>query len=217
MKREERPYSFAEELANAITHGVGLALSVVALGVMLVYAVIGQDPWRIVAVSIFGATLILLYLASTLYHSLPNPRLKPYLRILDHAAIYLLIAGTYTPFMLVCLRGPWGWTVFGIVWTAALAGIIFKLFCIGRWEFVTTLLYVVMGWTIVIALKPAIAATPTGAIILMLIGGLVYTGGVIFYLWERLPYNHAVWHLFVLGGSIAHFCAIFFFIACTTS
>ncbi len=209
MKQDGKPnYTIAEEVANAITHGIGIVLSVVALVLLVVFATQGGDIWRIVSVSIFGSTLILLYAASTLYHALPQPQVKRMLRVVDHGAIYLLIAGTYTPFLLGDMRGPWGWSLFGLLWGAALSGIIFKIFFVGRFNFIATMLYLAMGWTVVVALKPALEMIPLAALILMAIGGLAYTSGVAFYLWDRLPYNHAIWHLFVLTGSAFHFAAI---------
>lgn len=209
--RSEKHYTVGEEVANAITHAVGVVLSVVALILLVVYASFEGDAWRIVGVSIFGSALILLYMASTLYHALPQPSLKRIMRILDHSAIYVLIAGTYTPFLLGIMRSTWGWVLFGVLWGAAVAGIVFKLFCIGRFDKISTLFYVAMGWAIVVAIKPAVELVPVGGMVLMLIGGLAYMGGVIFYLWDRLPYNHAIWHLFVLAGSATHFAAIFAF------
>ncbi|MFP4499408.1 MAG: PAQR family membrane homeostasis protein TrhA [Candidatus Hydrogenedentota bacterium] len=209
MKTKIKPaYTIAEEVANAITHGIGVVFSFVALVMLVVFATQGGDIWRIVSVSIFGSTLILLYAASTLYHALPQPNVKRIMRIVDHGAIYLLIAGTYTPFLLGDMRGPWGWSLFGVLWGAALSGIIFKIFFVGRFNFIATMLYLAMGWTVVVAFKPAIESIPMAALILMAIGGIAYTSGVVFYLWERLPYNHAIWHLFVLTGSAFHFAAI---------
>lgn len=205
-------YTLAEEVACALTHGLGAVLSVAGWGALLVYAVSGADPWRIVSVAIFGCTLTAMYAASTLYHALPHPPAKRALRIVDHCMIYLLIAGTYTPFLLVSMRGPWGWSLFGALWGIAVAGCVFKIFFIGRWDKLSVALYVAMGWAIIVALKPTIELVPGPALLLMLIGGLSYTGGVIFYQWHRLPYNHAIWHLFVMGGSTAHYCAIFFFV-----
>ena len=211
-------YSLGEEIANSVTHGIGALLSVAGLTIMVVYAAMASDPWCTVSVSVFGATLILMYLASTLYHALPHPSVKRIMRKIDHCAIYLLIAGTYTPFLLVNLRGPWGWSLFGVLWSVALAGCIFKLFFIDHgahlkwWDKVSTGLYVAMGWTIVIALKPTLELVPVPALFLMALGGLAYTGGTVFYMWERLPYNHAIWHLFVLAGSTFHFFAVFFFV-----
>lgn len=203
---------FAEELMNALTHGLGAVLSLVGFTILIIYAAYEADPWRIVSVTVFGATLTLLYVVSTLYHAVPHPPVKRVMRIADHCAIYLLIAGTYTPFLLVNMRGPWGWSLFGVIWGIAVAGCIFKLFFTGRWDRLSTALYVAMGWAVLVALKPTLQMVPIEALLLMLLGGLSYTGGVIFYCWDRLPYNHAIWHLFVLGGSAAHYCAIFFFV-----
>jgi hemolysin III len=166
--------------------------------------------WHIVSFSIFGASLVLLYAASTIYHSLKSEKWKERLQTLDHSAIFTLIAGTYTPFMLVSIRGPWGWSLFGVVWSLAVGGVIMSLFFAGRYRVVTTLLYVGMGWLIVVALKPMILAVPRGGLWLLLAGGLTYTFGTFFYLWRKVPYHHAIWHLFVLGGSVCHFLAVLF-------
>jgi len=211
-------YSLGEEIANSITHGIGVLLSVAALTLMVVYAAMAADPWCTISVGVFGTTLVLMYLASTLYHALPHPRVKRLFRKIDHCAIYLLIAGTYTPFLLVHMRGPWGWSLFAAIWTVAAAGCLFKFHFIDQcanqiwWDRISTALYVAMGWTIVVALKPTLELVPMPALILMALGGLAYTGGTIFYLWQRLPYNHAIWHLFVLAGSTFHFFAVFFFV-----
>ncbi|MCP4415180.1 MAG: hemolysin III family protein [Chloroflexi bacterium] len=203
-------YTIGEEIANSITHGIGAALSVAGLTLLVVLAAIYGDVWRVVSFSIYGCSLILLYLASTLYHSIQHPKVKRILRIFDHSAIYLLIAGTYTPFTLVSMRGPWGWSMFGVVWGLALLGIAFKTVFIGRYEKLATAAYVLMGWLVVIAFKQMLLMVPPGGIIWLVIGGVTYTLGVLFYAWEKLPYNHAIWHLFVLGGSISHFFAILF-------
>lgn len=203
-------YTIGEEIANSITHGIGAALSVAGLTLLVVLAAIYGDVWRVVSFSIYGSSLVLLYLASTLYHSIQYPKVKRVLRIFDHSAIYLLIAGTYTPFTLVSMRGPWGWTLFGVVWGLALLGIAFKTVFIGRYEKVATVAYVLMGWLVVAAFKEMLVTIPTGGVIWLLAGGVVYTLGVLFYAWHKLPYNHAIWHLFVLGGSICHFFAILF-------
>lgn len=214
----ELEYSPGEEIANSITHGVGALLSVAGLTVLLVYAAMAADPWVTAGVAVFGATLVLMYLASTLYHAFPQPGVKRVFRKLDHCAIYLLIAGTYTPFLLVHLRGPWGWSLFAFLWSAAVAGCCFKVLFIDKgahlhwWDKVSTALYIAMGWAIILALKPALEMIPHPALLLMALGGFAYTGGVAFYLWQRLPYNHAVWHLFVLAGSTLHFFAVFYFI-----
>lgn len=205
-------YSLAEEIANSITHGLGVLLSIVGLVVLVYLAATRGDVWHIVSSSIFGATLILLYLSSTLYHSITAPRAKEVLRLLDHVAIYLLIAGTYTPFLLVNLRGPWGWSVFSLVWGIALTGIILKISPLGQKRGLSLTLYLVLGWIILIAIKPLLIFLDPAGIRLLVAGGLAYTGGVIFYGWKSLPYNHAIWHLFVLAGSCFHFFAVLFYV-----
>jgi hemolysin III len=199
-----------EEVANTITHGIGLLLSVVGFVVLLVLAALRGSAWHIVACSIYGATLICLYTASTLYHAVISPRVKRALRIFDHSAIYLLIAGTYTPFLLVSLRGPWGWSLFGVIWGLALAGVLFKFWFVERFVILSTAVYIAMGWLVVIAAKPVITHVPFTALIWLLAGGLAYTGGVIFFAAKRIPYSHAIWHLFVLAGSICHYFAVLF-------
>jgi hemolysin III len=211
LKKRKIPlynYSLKEEIANSVTHGIGTGLSVVGLTLLVVLAATYGDVWQVVSFSIFGSTLVILYLASTLYHSFQNPRVKRVFRILDHASIYLLIAGSYTPFLLVSMRGVWGWTMFGVVWGLALLGVAFKVFFIGRYEVLATAAYVLMGWLCVIAFKEMLVKIPPGGMTFLIIGGVVYTAGVIFYAWEKLPYNHAIWHLFVLGGSTCHFFAV---------
>ncbi len=205
-------YTPHEEIANSITHGIGVLLSIAGLAVLVTFASSRGDIWHIVSCSIYGVTLILLYAASTLYHSIPITRIKGLLRTLDHSAIYLLIAGTYTPFMLVNLRGPWGWSLFGTIWAIALLGIILKTTTFGRLPGISLGFYLVMGWIVVIAIKPLITNLDRGGLELLVLGGLAYTGGVIFYLWEKLPYSHAIWHLFVLAGSAFHFFAILFYV-----
>lgn len=203
-------YTVGEEIANSITHGIGAALSIAGLTLLVVLAAIYGDVWRVVSFSIYGSSLVLLYLCSTLYHSIQHPKTKRILRIFDHSAIYLLIAGSYTPFTLVSMRGPWGWSLFGVVWGLALLGIAFKTVFIGKYEKLATAAYVLMGWLVVIAFKEMLVVVPPGGIVWLVIGGVVYTLGVLFYAWEKLPYNHAIWHLFVLGGSVCHFFAILF-------
>jgi len=201
-----------EEIMNAITHGIGTLLAVAGLVLLTVFAYQYGEIWHIVSFTIYGTTLVLLYLASTLYHSFTNERVKYIFKILDHSAIYLLIAGTYTPFTLVPLHGTLGWSVFGLVWGLAVLGIVLKIFFVGRFKVISTLCYIAMGWLIIIAIKPLIAAVPTFGIMWLIIGGLFYTLGSVFYLWHKLPYNHAIWHLFVLAGSISHFIAVFFYV-----
>jgi hemolysin III len=204
----ERRQTTGEEIANSLTHGVGLLLTIVGLVVMLVAATARGDTRVIVACAVYGITLILLYLASTLYHALALTRARDVFRRLDHAAIYLLIAGTYTPFTLVLLRGPWGWSLFGISWGLAALGITAKAVLGPRWPIVSTTVYILMGWLGVVAVGPMLRHVPVGGLAWLLAGGLLYTGGVAFYAWERVRYAHAVWHLCVLGGSACHYVAV---------
>ena len=197
--------SLSEEIANSITHGIGAALSVAALVLLVVFAALRGDAWRIVGFSIFGTSLFVLYLTSTLYHSFTNLKVKRFFRVLDHSVIFILIAGSYTPITLTVLRGPWGWTLFGLIWGLAIFGIVMKITFFDRFNALSLILYILMGWLVVIALKPLLSAAPSGLLIWMGIGGVSYMLGIIFYAWERLPFNHAIWHLFVLGGSISHF------------
>jgi len=205
-------YSIKEEIANSITHGVGLILAIVGLGVLIAFASRLGNAWHVVSCTIFATTLILQYTFSTLYHSIQLPRAKSVMRVLDHSAIFLLIAGTYTPFMLVNLRGAWGWTLLGVVWTMALLGVLFQVSLLRRWQGISLSLYIGMGWVVVVAIKPMLDAVATGGLILLLLGGLAYTSGVIFYLWKSLRYHHAIWHGFVLAGSILHFFAVLFYV-----
>jgi hemolysin III len=198
-----------EEIANSLTHGLGLALSIAGLTVLVTFAASRGDVWTVTGCAVFGASLVLLYAASTLYHSLRSRRWRRVLRVFDHAAIFLLIAGTYTPFTLVNLRGPWGWSMFWVVWGLAAAGIMLKLFFTGRFPVASTLIYLFMGWLVLVALKPLFGALPLSGLALLFAGGAAYSAGVAFYLWRRLPYHHALWHLFVLTGSVFHFFAVF--------
>lgn len=200
------------EIANAVTHGIGAGMSIAGLIVLVAIAARDGGPYHIVGSAVFGITLVLLYLASTLYHSLPYPRAKRVFRILDHSAIYLLIAGSYTPFLLVNINGAWGWSIFGVIWGLALCGIVFKVYFVGRYDLISTIVYILMGWVVVVAWVPVKAAIPTGGLVLLLLGGLSYTGGTIFYAWHRLPFHHAIWHLFVLGGSILHYLAVLYYV-----
>jgi hemolysin III len=201
-----------EERLNALTHGIGAGLSVTAL-VLLLATCRGCDAIRIVSYAVYGSSLIILYLSSTLYHGVMEEKLKEILGRIDHSAIYLLIAGTYTPFTLITLNGPWGWTIFGIEWGLAIAGVIYKVFFYtDKHRGVSTALYLAMGWLAIIAIQPLFATLPSGGLIWLGIGGLSYSLGVVFYLWDRLPFAHVVWHLFVMGGSISHFFAVFFYV-----
>ena len=212
METRIKNYSFGEEIANSITHGIGIVLAIAALGVLTAFAAIYGNAWHMVSVSIYGATMILLYTASTLYHSIQYPRAKSILQVLDHSAIYLLIAGTYTPFTLVSLRGEWGWWLFGVIWSLALFGVVFQLSSMRRWQAVSLGLYLGMGWAIVVAIRPLITAVPPGGIVFLILGGLAYTAGIPFYCWKNLKFHHAVWHLFVLTGTILHFFAILLYV-----
>jgi hemolysin III len=205
-------YTEGEELANRITVGAGALMSVVGLVALLRVAVHG-DSWRVVSCAIYGATLVLFYVISTLYHSVRRPRLRYVFRILDHASIFLIIAGTYTPFTLVSLQGVWGWSLFGVVWGLAFAGVGFKVVMTARFRILGPLLYLAMGWLIVLAYEPLVAAVPGAGIDWLIAGGLFYSLGLIFYAWDRLPYNHAVWHVFVLAGSACHYVAIYRYVA----
>ena len=205
-------YSVGEEIANSLTHGVGVLLAVGGSVVLVTLAAMRGDVWHVVSCSIFGGAMVVLYTLSTLYHSVTNPRAKRALQILDHAAIFLLIAGTYTPFTLVSLRGPWGWSLFGTVWGLAAVGIVLEIAFPRRWPALSLTLYVAMGWVVVVAVKPLLAVLPTGGLLLLVLGGLAYTLGIIFYAWKKLPYGHAIWHLFVLVGTILHFFAVLFYV-----
>lgn len=182
------------------------------LVLMVVYSTRYGDAWQVVSTAIFGTSLVLLYTSSTLYHSFRGVRIKQVLQKCDHAAIFLLIAGSYTPFLLVTLRGPRGWSLFGVVWALAIIGVTLKFWLAGRFRLVSTLLYLSLGWLVLVVIKPLAAALPAGGLTLLVAGGLCYTGGAGFYLWKRLPYQHAIWHLFVLGGSACHWAAVFFYV-----
>jgi hemolysin III len=205
-------YSIGEEVANSVTHGIGLILAIAGMAVLIGFASRLGNVWHLVSCTVFATTLILQYAFSTLYHSIQIPRAKSIMRVLDHSAIFLLIAGTYTPFMLVNLRDTWGWTLFGIIWTLALLGVLFQVSLLRRWQGISLSLYIGMGWVVVIAIKPMLDAVAPGGLILLLLGGLAYTSGVGFYLWKSLRYHHAIWHGFVLAGSILHFFAVLFYV-----
>jgi hemolysin III len=207
-----RVSSVGEEVANSVTHGVALIASI-AGGIVLVAASLGRsDPWLIFSSSIYAATLVLLYLSSTLYHAFSKTRARHVFQILDHSAIFLLIAGTYTPFALVSLRGPWGWTLGGIEWGLAAVGIATKAVVGPRWPILSTAVYILMGWMAVIGVKPLVQHVPPAGVAWLFAGGLAYTFGVIFYAWERLRYSHMVWHVFVMAGSACHYVAVFWYV-----
>ena len=202
------PYSLREEVASAVTHGLGVLLSVGAGAVLITLAALTADVWTIVGASVFVGTLVLLYTSSTLYHAIPFERARAWLRTADHCAIYALIAGTYTPFLIGGLRGPWGWSLFGVVWGLAAVGVVVKLFTTGRFRVVSTAAYVAMGWLAVVATGPLREALPGSTLAWLVAGGVAYTAGAAVYLSRRIPYGHAVWHLFVLAGSACHFAAV---------
>ena len=212
MGVDARFYPKREETLNVVTHGFGLLLSVVALVVLVFYASLNGDAWDIVSVAIYGSSLVILYFSSTAFHLSRNQKLRNRLNVFDHVSIYLLIAGTYTPFVLVTLRGPWGWSMFGVVWGMAIAGIVLKFFFTGRFNLFSTILYVAMGWVIIIASGPLFEALPVEGVMWLLAGGLFYTFGAVFFLINKIPYNHAIFHVFVLAGSICHFIAVFWFV-----
>ncbi|WP_426700944.1 PAQR family membrane homeostasis protein TrhA [Rhodanobacter sp. Col0626] len=205
-------YSFGDELASSVIHGVGIVLSIAGLAVLVAFATLHGNALTVVACAVFGSSLVLLYTASTLYHSVSVAAAKPALRALDHIAIYVLIAGTYTPFTLIALHGAWGWGLFAAVWVLALIGSALELGLLRRYHKLAVLLYVGMGWIGMVAFKPLSEHLQFGGITLLLAGGLAYTLGVPFYLWRRLPYHHALWHVFVLAGSVLHFLAVLLYV-----
>lgn len=205
-------YATAEYYADAITHGLGAVASIVGLAVLVAFTAARDSAFDMAAVSVFGASLIILYSASTLYHSASEGPLKRALKVLDHASIYLLIAGTYTPIAAIALIDSVGVTILILIWSLAIAGVVFKLFLTGKFEKMSVALYLAMGWLVVFFGKTALAELSTEAIVLIAAGGLSYTFGVVFYLWEKLPFSHAIWHLFVLGGSVLHYLAILLYI-----
>ena len=205
-------YSPIEEKINIISHAIGFILSIVAFVLLVAHANRHGDVWHIVSFIIFGASLILLYAASTFYHSTKNPELRNRLKIIDHASIYVLIAGTYTPFTLVTLSGTTGWVIFGTSWGLALTGIILKLFFTGKYNLISTIMYVLMGWVIVFAIKPLINILPLAGFLWLLAGGISYTIGAVLYSIKKIKFNHAIFHMFVLSGSFCHFMSVFFYV-----
>lgn len=206
-------YTFKEELFNSITHGIGALFSIVALVVLIAFASINRDVWQIVSFSIYGFTLFFLFTSSTLYHSIFHEKSKKILRIFDHISIYLFIAGCYTPLALVGMRGTWGWIILCLAWSFALLGIVLKFVTINKSKFLSASLYLLMGWLIVIAIKPMLNSIPSGLFAWLLAGGLIYTVGIVFYVCKKIPFNHGIWHLFVLGGTVVHFLGFLFYFA----
>lgn len=206
-------YSRSEETANAVTHGLAALLSIAGLVVMVVEAVLtGKSAVVVASSALFGATMVILYLVSTLYHAIPNRRAKRILQIFDHSAIYLLIAGSYTPFCLITLGGVTGWALFFVVWGIALAGVIFQPFLMKAADWINCLLYLGLGWCVIFVVKPLVEALPWDGLALLAGGGVAYSAGVVFYLWDKLPFNHAIWHVFVLAGTALQFFAVLFYV-----
>ncbi len=206
-------YSFAEEVANAVTHGVAALLSIAALVVMIWYATTRSGAaTSVVSAAVFGSAMVILYTASTLYHAVPKGRVKEILQVFDHGAIYLMIAGSYTPFCLVSLHGPVGWALCAVVWSIALFGMIFQPLLMKRADWLNCVLYLLLGWCVVFVMKPLVATLPIAGLWLLVSGGIVYSVGVIFYLWEKIPFNHAIWHVFVLAGTTLQFFSVLFYV-----
>lgn len=206
-------YTPGEELANTITHGIGAGFSLIALITLILSSSKSGDVWRMAGFTVYGASLFALYMASTLYHAVRGEKLKKYFRMLDHSSIFLLIAGTYTPVLLIAMRGTWGWTLFGLIWGMAAGGLIYELIFLGRYKWISLAIYGSMGWLAIIAIKPMLAILPAGLLSWILFGGLLYTGGIVFYVWKKIPYHHAIWHLFVMGGSSLHFAGMMLYLA----
>lgn len=206
-------YGTEEELANSVTHGIGLLASITGLIMLVFRGIQWNSLWAITSFSVYGTSLILLFLSSTLYHIRFYSEVRSVFRAIDHSSIYILIAGTYTPFTLVSLRGNWGWSLFGSVWGLALGGILFKVLSRENFSRVETATYVLMGWLSIVVAHKLFATIGLHGILLLMLGGVVYTLGIIFYNWEELRYHHAIWHLFVLGGGVCHYMAVYFFVA----
>jgi len=205
-------FTTGEEIANAVIHGIGALLSIAALVLLVVFSAINGQPWSIFSSVIYGSSLIILYLSSTLYHGFQRKKIKDLFEIFDHSAIYILIAGTYTPFALITLSGRLGWIIFSVVWVLAAIGIIFKIFFVKRFRILSTILYIAMGWLVVFAMEPLVTNLDFWGVFWLVIGGILYTVGTIFYVWRKIPYHHALWHLIVLAGSICHFFSVFFYV-----
>ena len=209
---ETHKFSKGEEIANSVTHGIGVFISIAALVLLIVFSSLYGNIWHIVSFTLFGATMVLLYTSSTLLHSLPAGKAKDVFEILDHSSIYFFIAGSYTPFLFVVVQGAQGWTFFGIVWGLAIGGTIFKIFFVKKFLFVSTILYVLMGWMIVFTWGPLTERLDPNGIALLVIGGLLYTVGAVFYVWRGFKFHHALWHLFVLVATIVHFFTVLLYV-----
>jgi hemolysin III len=205
-------FTKGEEIANSITHGIGGLLSIAALVLLIVFSSLYGTAWHIVSFTLFGTTMVLLYTSSTLVHSFPKGKAKDVFEILDHSSIYFFIAGTYTPFLFIVVKGWLGWTLFGIVWGLAIAGTVFKSFFVKKYLHTSTVLYVLLGWMIVFAWNPLVENLPKNGLTLLIIGGVLYTIGAIFYVWRGFKYHHMIWHIFVVAGSAAHFFSVLFYL-----
>lgn len=205
-------FSKGEEIANSITHGIGALLSIAALVLLIVFSSLYGNAWHVVSFTLFGVTMVLLYTSSTLVHSFPAGKAKNVFEVMDHSSIYFFIAGTYTPFLFIAVKGWLGWTLFGIVWGLAIGGTVFKAFFVKKFLFASTILYVVMGWLIVFAWNPLVENVPSQGVVLLVIGGVLYTVGAVFYVWRGFKFHHAIWHLFVLGGTVTHFFSVLLYL-----
>ncbi|MBM0067330.1 PAQR family membrane homeostasis protein TrhA [Alkalicoccobacillus gibsonii] len=205
-------FSKDEELANAITHGIGAVISIACLTLLIVFASLYGNAWHIVSFSIYGTSMLLLYASSTLVHSFPPGKAKDLFEILDHSAIYLFIAGTYTPILFIVVQGALGWTLFGIIWGIATLGIVFKIFFVKKFLVISTIFYLLMGWMALFAIKPIVLTLPIQGTLFLIGGGVLYSLGTIFYIWRGFKFHHAVWHLFVLGGTVLHFFLVIMYI-----
>jgi hemolysin III len=213
---KDRKETIPEEIANSITHGIGAGMAIAALVLLIVFSALKGSAWHVVSFSIYGASLVLLYISSTLMHAIQHTKVKNLFQIFDHCTIYLLIAGTYTPFTLVALHGAFGWTLFGIVWGLAILGIVFKSVFSKKFVkggiIISTVFYIIMGWIVVIGMDKVIANIEPAGVWWLIAGGLSYTFGVIFFLWRKMPFSHAIWHLFVIGGSVCHFFSVILYV-----
>ena len=213
IAKEERRPTLGEEIANSISHGIGLILAIVATPILIIAALRYGNTWNMVGVSVFAASMVTLYLSSTLYHAVTHDRAKQIFRMFDHCAIFLLIAGTYTPFTLGVLRGPWGWTLLGLIWTLAAIGLTMKMVLRARYSWLSVILYLVMGWLVVIAAPQILRVMPFSGLVWLAAGGIAYTAGVGFYAAHRVRYAHFAWHLFVIAGTVCHFFAVLWYSA----
>jgi hemolysin III len=212
MKEPAHSYTVNEEIASSVIHGVGWMLGIAELILLVIFSAIYGSIWHIVSCTVFGVTIVVMYAVSTVYHSLRGSGAKHVFKILDHSSIFLLIAGTYTPYTLVFLRGLSGWVLFGIVWTGFILGTVFKSFAIKKLKILSVVLYIIMGWSVIPVIGEVIKRVPAGGVILLFTGGVFYTVGVPFYILKRIPFNHAIWHLFVLAGTTFHFLSVFLYV-----